>query len=43
MGTKHVSLNDSLYSYLSGLRSDAADALLQQLRAETAVQLCRER
>jgi caffeoyl-CoA O-methyltransferase len=36
MGTKYVSLNDNLYSYLSGLRSDAADPLLQQLRAETA-------
>ena len=36
MGTKYVSVNDSLYSYLSGLRSDATDRLLQQLRAETA-------
>jgi len=36
MGTKYVSLNDSLYNYLSGLRSDAADPLLQQLRVETA-------
>lgn len=36
MGTKYVSLNDNLYSYLSGLRSDAADPLLRQLRAETA-------
>jgi caffeoyl-CoA O-methyltransferase len=36
MGTKYVVLNDNLYSYLSGLRSDAADGLLQQLRAETA-------
>jgi len=35
-GTKYVSLNDGLYSYLSGLRSDATDPLLQQLRAETA-------
>ena len=36
MGTKYFSLNDSLYSYLSGLRSDATDGLLEQLRAETA-------
>jgi caffeoyl-CoA O-methyltransferase len=36
MGTKYVTLNDNLYSYLSGLRSDAGDQLLQQLRAETA-------
>jgi caffeoyl-CoA O-methyltransferase len=36
MGTKYVSVNDSLYSYLSGMRSDAADPLLRQLRAETA-------
>jgi caffeoyl-CoA O-methyltransferase len=36
MGTKYVALNDNLYSYLSGLRSDASDRLLQQLRAETA-------
>jgi caffeoyl-CoA O-methyltransferase len=36
MGTKYVSLNDNLYSYLSGLRSDATDRLLRQLRAETA-------
>jgi caffeoyl-CoA O-methyltransferase len=36
MGIKYISLNDSLYSYLSGLRSDASDRLLEQLRAETA-------
>ena len=36
MGTKYVTLNDTLYSYLSGLRSDAGDGLLQELRAETA-------
>jgi caffeoyl-CoA O-methyltransferase len=36
MGTKYVALNDSIYSYLCGLRSDAADPLLQELRAETA-------
>ena len=36
MGTKYVSLNDNLYSYLSGLRSDATDPLLEQLRVETA-------
>ena len=28
MGTKYVSINDSLYSYLSGLRSDAPDLAL---------------
>jgi caffeoyl-CoA O-methyltransferase len=36
MGTKFLSLNDSLYQYLRGLRSDAKDVVLQQLRAETA-------
>jgi caffeoyl-CoA O-methyltransferase len=36
MGTKYVALNDTLYGYLSGLRSDVGDPLLEQLRAETA-------
>jgi len=36
MGTKYVPLNDRLYSYLSGLRTDAPDRLLRKLRAETA-------
>jgi caffeoyl-CoA O-methyltransferase len=36
MGTKYVALNDTLYNYLCGLRSDIGDPLLQQLRAETA-------
>ena len=36
MGTKYDSVNDSLCDYLSGLRSDASDQLLKQLRAETA-------
>ena len=36
MGTKYVALNDTLYRYLSGLRSDSGDPLLAQLRAETA-------
>ncbi len=36
MGTKYISLNDRLYGYLNDLRSDAADRLLEQLRAETA-------
>ena len=37
MGTKHVTLNDSLYSSLSGLRSNAADRLWQRIRVEIAV------
>jgi caffeoyl-CoA O-methyltransferase len=36
MGTKYVPLNDRLYGYLSGLRTDASDRLLRALRAETA-------
>ena len=36
MGTKYVRLNKTLYRYLCGCRSDASDALLQELRAETA-------
>lgn len=36
MGTKYVRLNERLYRYLCGCRSDAADPLLQELRAETA-------
>jgi caffeoyl-CoA O-methyltransferase len=36
MGTKYVTLNDRLYDYLSGLRSDAPDRLLRALRTETA-------
>jgi len=36
MGTKYVRLNQPLYRYLSGCRSDAADPLLRELRAETA-------
>jgi caffeoyl-CoA O-methyltransferase len=36
MGAKYVTLNDSLYRYLSDLRSDAADPILNDLRAETA-------
>ncbi|HVM51057.1 MAG TPA: O-methyltransferase [Candidatus Acidoferrum sp.] len=36
MGTKYVTLNDDLYSYLASLRSDAQDGLLRRLRAETA-------
>jgi caffeoyl-CoA O-methyltransferase len=36
MGNKYVSVNDRLYGYLSALRSDAQDPLLQRLRAETA-------
>ena len=36
MGTKYVRLNKTLYSYLCDCRSDASDALLQELRAETA-------
>jgi caffeoyl-CoA O-methyltransferase len=35
MGTKFLPLNQSLYDYLSGCRSDAANPLLQSLRAET--------
>ena len=36
MGTKYVRLNEQLYRYLDGCRSDAADPLLGELRAETA-------
>jgi caffeoyl-CoA O-methyltransferase len=36
MSTKYVPLDDRLYRYLSGLRSDAADPILHALRAETA-------
>lgn len=36
MGSKYVALNDRLYEYLIRCRSDADDALLAQLRAETA-------
>ena len=35
MGSKYVTLNDRLYDYLIRSRSDADDALLAQLRAET--------
>lgn len=36
MGTKYVRLNERLYRYLCRCRSDAADALLEELRVETA-------
>jgi caffeoyl-CoA O-methyltransferase len=36
MPLKYVSLNDGLYRYLSRCRSDAADPILQELRADTA-------
>jgi caffeoyl-CoA O-methyltransferase len=36
MGTKYLSLNDRLYAYLCGCRSDAHDPLLAELRAETS-------
>jgi len=36
MGTKYLKLDDRLYGYLCGLRSDAADPLLRELRQETA-------
>jgi caffeoyl-CoA O-methyltransferase len=36
MPLKYVSLNDSLYRYLSRFRSDASDPVLQKLRTETA-------
>jgi len=36
MGTKYLTLNERMYQYLCGCRSDAADPLLAQLRAETA-------
>jgi caffeoyl-CoA O-methyltransferase len=36
MGTKYIRLNQRLYGYLCRCRSDAADALLQDLREETA-------
>jgi caffeoyl-CoA O-methyltransferase len=35
MGKKYVRLNETLYRYLGRCRSDAADPLLQELRAET--------
>src|SRR5689334_15015353 len=35
MGSKYVTLNDRLYQYLTGARSDVNDSLLAQLRAET--------
>jgi caffeoyl-CoA O-methyltransferase len=34
-GLKYVALNDRLYDYLSACRSDAADPVLEALRAET--------
>jgi caffeoyl-CoA O-methyltransferase len=36
MGSKYNRLNNRLYDYLCRCRSDAADPLLQELRAETA-------
>ncbi len=36
MSLKYVALNDTLYRYLCGYRSDAGDPVLQELRAETA-------
>jgi caffeoyl-CoA O-methyltransferase len=36
MGAKYVRLNKRLYDYLCVCRSDVADQLLQELRAETA-------
>ena len=36
MGTKYIRLNERLYRYLCGCRSDAPDPVLQDLRAETA-------
>ena len=36
MGSKYVALNDRLYEYLVRSRSDVADPLLAELRAETA-------
>jgi caffeoyl-CoA O-methyltransferase len=36
VGSKYVALNDDLYAYLCRYRSDAGDALLAELRAETA-------
>ena len=36
MGTKYLRLSNRLYNYMSRCRSDAADPLLQELRAETA-------
>lgn len=36
MGTKYVTLNDRLYDYMAGSRSDVRDPLLAELRAETA-------
>jgi caffeoyl-CoA O-methyltransferase len=35
MGTKFLPLNQSLYDYLNGCRSDATNPLLRSLRAET--------
>jgi caffeoyl-CoA O-methyltransferase len=36
MGTKYLRVNKRLYNYICHCRSDAADPLLQELRAETA-------
>lgn len=36
MGTKYITLNDRLYDYMAGCRSDIGDPLLAELRAETA-------
>jgi caffeoyl-CoA O-methyltransferase len=36
MGTKYLTLNERLYSYLCSCRSDVSDPLLAELRAETA-------
>lgn len=36
MGTKYLTLDDRLYTYLDRLRSDADDPLLADLRAETS-------
>ncbi len=36
MGAKYVTLNQPLYEYLRGMRSDAGDPVLAELRAETA-------
>jgi caffeoyl-CoA O-methyltransferase len=36
MALKYLKLDDSLYTYLCGLRSDAADPILKQLRDETS-------
>jgi len=36
VGTKYITLDERIYRYLDGCRSDARDPLLQELRAETA-------